>query len=116
VDRGSTDHSMAHFIPTHFAPTVSQLIGSAATAVTRPVECSEPLVEANVIESTHGTAIVLTNWSAQQEIASLRVKVNIRVPGNASMASGAPVTVEKDADGTTAFVTKLKQADVLILR
>ena len=36
---------MTHFIPTEFDPAASRLIALPAQGVTRPVVCSEPLVE-----------------------------------------------------------------------
>jgi len=112
ADRGAT----AHFIPTKFDPAVGKLVSSTATSITLPVDCSEPLVEANVIESQRGTAIVLTNWSATPNIKGLRVKVNIPIRKKAAMASGLPVKTEKDADGKPVYVVDLNVADVLLLR
>ncbi|MHB0938153.1 MAG: beta-galactosidase trimerization domain-containing protein [Armatimonadota bacterium] len=116
VDRGSTDSAMTHFIPTKFDPAVGKLVGMAAAGVTMPVDCSEPLVEANVIESKRGTAIVLTNWSATPKITGLRVKINIPARGKPAMASGMPVKTEKGADGKLVYVLDLNLADVLLLR
>jgi hypothetical protein len=116
VDRGSSDSSMDHFIPTKFDPAVGALIGTAAAGVVRPVECSDPLVEANVIEARSGLTIVLTNWSATPRLKGLRVKVNIPTRRKAAMASGVPVKTEQDADGKPVYVVDLNLADVLILR
>jgi len=116
VDRGSSDSSMDHFIPTKFDPAVGALIGTAAAGVVRPVECSDPLVEANVIEARSGLAIVLTNWSAAPNLKGLRVKVNIPTRRKAALASGVPVKTEQDADGKPVYVVDLNLADVLILR
>lgn len=116
VDRGSTDSAMTHFIPTKFDPAVGRLVGSLAGAIVRPVECGEPLVEANVIESKRGAAIVLTNWSASPTLAGLRVKVNIPAGAKAALAGGGAVKREKDADGKNVYILDLHLADVLILR
>ncbi len=115
VDRGSTDDSMAHFIPTAFDAGASCLIGSPADDLARPVTTSEPLVEANLIESPKGAVIVLTNWSGKP-VAGLAVATHVRLPGgSASLASGGKLSVKRDGDRAI-FTFDLDVADVLILR
>jgi hypothetical protein len=115
VDRGSSDSAMAHFIPIQFNKVIGRLLSTQVEGVARPVECSDPLVEANVVESKSGTAIMLTNWSAEPTIKGLRVKVNIPAPRKAALASGLPVKMEKEGSNAV-YVLDLHLADALILR
>jgi hypothetical protein len=115
VDRGATDDSMAHFIPTAFDQAAADLIGAAASQVIRPVACSEPLVEASLIESAGGAVVVLANWSGKP-VNALEVRFGGPAPGqSAGLASGAKLTTKKDRDRTV-FTFDLDVADVLILR
>jgi len=115
VDRGPTDDSMAHFIPTAFDQAAAELIGAAASQVVRPIVCSQPLVEASLIESKAGTVVVLTNWSGKP-VKALEVTYNGSPPGqNASLASGAKLTAKKE-NGHSLFTFDLDVADVLILQ
>src|SRR5262249_33978500 len=65
VDRGTTDDSMAHLIPTGFDLQAAALIGLPLEGIDRPVICSEPLVETTVIQSKSAVAIPLINWSGK---------------------------------------------------
>lgn len=115
VDRGSREDSMAHFTPTAFDSAAAELIGSAASHVVRPVMCSEPLVEASLIESKAGAVIVLTNWNGEPT-QGLEVTLNWPPPGRtASLASGATVQTTRD-NVRAVFTLDLDVADVLILR
>jgi len=114
VDRGSTDDSMAHFIPTQFDAVAGRIIGRVAQGAERPVLCSEPLVESTVIESPHGTAIPLINWSAGP-VKGLKVTVSLPADRAATLASGRPVQQET-VDGRQVFTLDLDVADALLLR
>jgi hypothetical protein len=120
VDSGSTDDSMAHFIPTQFDPGAQALIGSPARNVAREVLCSNHLVQATVIESVHGIAIPLVNWSGVP-ISGLRVTVaakDLRT-GKVSLASGGKVELVSDSNlsaGKVTLMLDLDVADALILR
>jgi hypothetical protein len=117
VDRGATDDSMIHFLPTDFDPVATAIIQSpvAPLFAQRPVVCSQPLVESAVIQSPHGIAIPLINWT-QDAIVGLQVHVSIpALAGRVSLASGRPVRVEKTDTGRR-FVLDLDVADALILR
>jgi hypothetical protein len=110
VDRGTRDDSMAHFIPTKFHKPAGELIAAPAAAVKRPVTCSEPLVETCIIESPHGVAVVLINWSTGPR-RSLRLTLDIPIPdGHAILATGGPV--RRDGDD---FILDLDVADALLL-
>ncbi len=115
VDRGATDDAMVHFLPSDFDPEAAGLIASAAVSVAKPVTCSHPLVETTVIESKHGMAIPLVNWTAQP-VKGLAVVVSIATPtANVSLASGGAVTTAEDG-GSRVYTFDLDVADALILR
>ena len=115
VDRGSTDDSMAHFIPSRFDPGAARLIGSVADADARPVTCSEPLVEASLIESKAGAIVVLANCSGKP-VNGLEVTLHAPPAArNAALASGAKMQSKKDSHQIV-FTLDLDVADVLILR
>jgi hypothetical protein len=112
VDRGTTDDSMAHFIPTNFERGASSLIGSPAVDVDRPMDCSDSLVETTLIKAKQGWLISLVNWSGRP-LKGLPLKLSL--PGvsgaNAELASGLPV--RRDGDR---YIFDLDVADGLILR
>ncbi|MDA1017259.1 MAG: beta-galactosidase trimerization domain-containing protein, partial [Planctomycetota bacterium] len=115
VDRGATDDAMVHFLPTAYDQAVADLIASPAAAISRPVTCSQPLVETMVIESKHGVAIPLINWTPQP-VKGLEVTVSIATPkAKVSLASGGPVKVA-EKDGSRVYTFDLDVADALILR
>ncbi|HVF10425.1 MAG TPA: beta-galactosidase trimerization domain-containing protein [Abditibacteriaceae bacterium] len=115
VDRGSTDDSMAHFIPTKFDRAASALIGSPASGVERPVVSSVPLVESTIIQARQGVVIPLTNWSGGP-VKKLKLSLNITAPtGSAKLASGQPVKVSRQG-AKQVFTFDLDVADALILR
>lgn len=114
VDRGSTDEAMAHLVPTGFDVGAAELIARPAEGLVRPVVCSEPLVETTVLESRHGMAIPLVNWSGAP-VKGLTVRVALAAGKKAELASGGKVAVAKDATATT-FTVDLDVADALILR
>jgi hypothetical protein len=115
VDRGSTDDSMAHFVPSAFHKSASVLIALPAKDVPRSVACSNPLVDACVLESKQATAIVLSNWSGAP-LKNLEVTLAIPAPAaKISLASGGAVTARKDG-GKTIFTLDLPVADAIVLR
>ena len=60
VDRGTHAGASAHLIPTEYDPLVAKLLQTP----NRHITCSETLVEANILDSTKGSVVILTNWSA----------------------------------------------------
>ncbi|MDA1053929.1 MAG: beta-galactosidase trimerization domain-containing protein [Planctomycetota bacterium] len=114
VDRGATDDSMIHFLPTTFDPAAAALIASPAASLQLPVDCSEPLVESTVIQSQHGIAIPLVNWS-DQPVKGLTVTIQIDAPGALSLVSGADVQVERQ-DNKLVVTLDLDAADALIIQ
>jgi hypothetical protein len=115
VDRGSTDDAMIHFLPIDFEEHMARLISLPAESLSSPCKCSHPLVEATVIESKHGVAIPLINWT-DGRVDDLQVMVAFPTPpANASLASGGEVKVE-EKDGFRIYTLDLEVADALILR
>jgi hypothetical protein len=115
VDRGATDDTMAHFIPTKFLKELQFVMCGPWEIEYGPVSCSEPLVETKVIHAKKGTLIPLVNWSAGP-VKGLTVTVSIDVPtGNTALASGRPVKRETK-DGKQVLTLDLDVADALILR
>ncbi|MBI1913172.1 MAG: beta-galactosidase trimerization domain-containing protein [Planctomycetes bacterium] len=121
VDRGASDETMAHFIPTKFDEVASALVKLPASGaygakeIEWPVVCSEPLVENTVIEAKSGVVIPLVNWSAGP-VKGLTVTVSLNVPSaKVSLASGRIVR-HKNEGGKQVFTLDLDVADALILR
>ena len=115
VDRGTTDASMAHFIPTDFHAGAGKLVGFPAAGVARPVVCSQPLVESTVVQAKQGVLIPLVNWSGRP-IKGLVVTVGIDVPNKTvTSATGGPVRVSEQG-GKRVYTLDLEVADALILR
>jgi hypothetical protein len=115
VDRGTTDGSMAHFIPTAFDAQASRVFEVATAGLVRPVSCSERLVDHTVIEARGGTLIPLVNWS-NRPVKGLTVTVSLDVPvARVSLASGGKVEAGRK-DGGHVFRLDLDVADALILR
>lgn len=112
VDRGTTDDSMAHFIPTDFDRGASALVASPAEGVDRPVLCSTPLVETTVIRAKQGVVISLINWSGRPvKGMSLKLALAGVTGADAKLASGS--AVHRDGDH---YIFDLDIADALILR
>lgn len=114
VDRGATDDSMSHFIPTAFDPGADALIGSPAAGLDRPAACSEPLVETTLVQSDRGLVVPLVNWSGHP----LR-GMSVTIPDaarfkTAQLASGGRVLCQDPR--ATHFTLDLDAADALILR
>ena len=115
VDRGATDDAMIHFLPTDFDKHMARVIATPAKSLKLPVICSQPLVETTIIESKHGTAIPLVNWT-RKPVRELKVTVKIPTPtANVALASGRSVRSE-NIEGGRVYTFDLDVADALILR
>lgn len=109
VDRGTTARASAHFIPTSFDTRIAKLLQFANAA--NPVKCSEPLVEANIIDSSKGSVVILSNWSGGPVKA-----LEVSLPPNLAkkkitVASGAAFKINENK-----VTLDLDVADALILR
>jgi len=114
LDRGATDESMTHLMPTTFDP-VAQAFFAAQAPAERPVACDNRLVEATVLQSKHGTVIPLINWTPEG-IRGLKVTVHVPVSaGKVTLASGGAVKTTM-ANGRVECVLDLDVADALIFR
>lgn len=104
--------------PTQFDPAATALAQLAlnATEVPRDAECSNPFVEALVMDSDRGTLVTLVNWD-NQTIETLTVKV--RLP--ATPASVRSVQQQRELrgwsfeNGTLTFTTSLEWADYFLM-
>jgi hypothetical protein len=114
MDRGATDDSMAHFLPTEFGAAAGRVVGAPAADLVRPVSCSSPLVETTVVKAGQGVVIPLINWSPRP-VKGLTVTLRAEAPAAAALASGRPVRVERRG-GARVFTLDLEVADALILR
>lgn len=110
VDRGTTDDSMAHFIPTNFERGASSLIASPAVDVERDVICSDSLVETTVIQAKQGWVVSLVNWSGRPA-KGLSLKLSLPRAAGAELATGLPVRRKGDR-----YIFDLDVADGLVLR
>lgn len=98
IDRGATDDSMTHFLPTNFDLRIARLLAPQREDLVRVVACSQPLVDATIIDSSHGVALPLVNWSPNP-IEGLTVEVLGDWSGwSFTTASGIEVKVETLAD------------------
>ncbi len=114
-DRTSASDSLAHFIPTKFHAGASQLLGLPVEKAERPVVCSEPLVEANLLESKTAATLVLVNWTPTP-IKGLKITLQTALPQKKiELASGGKVTASKQG-GQTVLTLDLDVADAVILR
>ena len=120
VDRGSTDDSSTHLVPTEFDLAASVVMKQNLAGIELPVTCSNPLVEANIVESKTGAAITLTNWSGAP-VKGLVVTVNVALPhAKIELASQGKIVIPDQTDGKlkTGFSVQLDLdvADAIILR
>jgi hypothetical protein len=114
LDRGATDDSMTHLMPTTFDPA-AQAFFAAHVPTERPVICKgAPLVETTVLQGKSGVVIPLINWT-RQPLKGLQVIVNVPGPWEkVTLASGGAVQVSRD--GNVTCTLDLDVADALIFR
>lgn len=123
ADRGGTDASFTHFVPSEFDWSILDLLTSVISPTySRQVECSNNLVHGRpVVAAGKGIVVPLVNWSGEEMIASLNVTVrlgSITTAMKATMASGAAVvTHQSSVTGVGVYiVSEFSVADALILR
>ena len=111
VDRGTTAQASAHSIPTRFDAGIVKLLQFANVTAANPVECSEPLVEANIIDSPKGSVVILSNWSSGPVNA-----LEITLPADLAkkkLTTASGMVFQQDGNKVT---LDLNVADALILR
>jgi hypothetical protein len=122
ADRGATNDSMAHFIPTEFDAEAAKLIAQPAQGLSLPVVCvtgspAKPagLVETTVLQAPQGFVVPVINWSGKP-IPQLSVNVNfLSSVKSVNLASGKPVKFS-GAGSKLVFTFDLDVADSLILK
>ena len=111
VDRGTQPNASTHLIPTQFHEGMEQLLQGGKGAAGNPVECSNKLVEANIIDSPKGSVVILTNWSGGP-IKELEIELPPDLAKRKLLvASGSKFQREDNV-----IKLDLKVADTLILR
>lgn len=125
VDRGCSEQSYNHFVPTAFATSARDalLVGAAQRShAQHPILTSEPLVDATVLVSKHAAVVLLVNWSGRDR-HGLVVKLNVSdiqdgLPtwSNATLASGRAVTSKAGPVGPIFTLAALVDGDAIILR
>ncbi|MAG08789.1 MAG: hypothetical protein CL494_00015 [Actinobacteria bacterium] len=107
VDRGTHAGASAHLIPTEFDPIVARLLQTP----NRHITCSEALVEANIIDSTKGSVVILSNWSAGP-VEGLEVTLPADLAAK-KLTTATGAAVQKSGNTIT---LNLNIAEALILR
>lgn len=110
VDRGTTDQSMAHFLPYQFDNRPRELMAGLLSDVLPTVACSDPLVSASLLTGKAGAVVPMVRWSNSGDTVELTINVD-HPQGRFRLASGA--RVERTAAGT--YRCELKIADALVL-
>ncbi len=111
VDRGTQPNASTHLIPTQFHEGMEQLLQGGKGVAGNPVDCSNKLVEVNIIDSPKGSVVILTNWSSGP-IKELEIELPPDLAKRKlSVASGAKFQREGNV-----IKLDLKIADTLILR
>jgi hypothetical protein len=103
--------------PTDFSPAATKLVrlGVAAKKITQAARCSNPFVEAAVIDHPKGTLVTLVNW-ANEPVAGLEVEVRLpAAPKSARTVSGQKALDVTYANGIAKFKLDLKVADYILL-
>jgi len=116
-DRGTTDRSFNHFLPTAFDRNAQELILAPVRAanVIEDLQLSASLIDATVVESPHGWAIPLANYSGQR-IRRLAVTF---APGASVRAVHSARRGKLNAATTSVglrVTLPLDDADLLVLR
>jgi hypothetical protein len=101
-DRGASDTNFNHFLPTSFDTHLRDLITKGLAAESRPVVCSEPLIDATVIEAPDGLVVPLANYRGKplkattvtiRDVPAFKSIESVRSGPLASRRRGRDVTV-----------------------
>jgi hypothetical protein len=109
-------HKMV-YNPTDFDPAATKLVrlGIEAKPIAQEVVCSNPFVEATVIDKGEGTLVTLTNWN---NAPVKGVTVNVKMPAapkSARLVSAQKAVPVTYADGVASFTVDLTEADYVLL-
>lgn len=92
------------------------LLATEDVDLPRDVECSNPFVEAFVIDNDGGTLLTLTNWDNEpQPGLTVRLRMPVRPSGVRSVQQQTDLAFDY-ADGWISFETDLEWADYFIVR
>ncbi len=104
--------------PVKFAPAAVKLVRlgvEAATGLRRQAECSNPYVEALLIDNAKGTCVTLVNWT-NSPIQDLKVTVRTAFkPRTVRSVSQQKRLKSEYTRGKVTFVTDLTAADYILL-
>lgn len=103
--------------PVSFDPAAAALVrlGVDAAPVEENVLCSNPLVEASVIDTTNGTLVTLINWT-NAKLTNLTVTVKLSAaPKSVKSVAQQKLLLTSYANGSVTFATDLEDADYFLL-
>ncbi len=113
--RGGELDGPSHSTPTRWQPEALAVLKLPAAELKLPVEATPRQVETCLIDSPHGTVLVLVAWDCWPRHA--RVVLRRPVPlGRIETASGTPVRVTHHPDGTLELLLRVDYADAVIFR
>jgi hypothetical protein len=118
-DRGSSDANFNHFLPTAFSHDALHVLTSPLETTgifrQRPVETSEPLIDASVIEAPQGFAVPLANFGGRA-VQSLKVAIR-DVPEFKSIESVRRGTITFQREGKDITIQMpIDWADLIVIR
>lgn len=114
-DRGGSEDSFSHFLPTAFLSDLRSVLAPAMGAVRLAVRTSEALVDATVIEAPRGLVVPMANFSGKS-IKALTVTVP-DVPEFKELYSVKRGELRHARKGSDVTVTlPLEWADMIVIR
>ncbi|MEQ2009413.1 MAG: hypothetical protein ABMA26_21740 [Limisphaerales bacterium] len=122
ADRGATDAGYSHFLPTAMDPALRAALVDdfLPTGFTRPVVCSETLVESSAIDTPAlagnfaRLGVPLMNYTGKP-IAKLEVKLNGLTGAKSIRSIERGVLKPETRDGATFVTLPLNVADMLLI-
>lgn len=111
-DRGE----FAHYLPTDFPASIRSLISLPldVASIVKRVECDQPLVEGDLLQSDKGTVVSLANFSGKP-VENLQVVVRTDSPVSKVWAVNAGDVQAEPVDGGVRVRMPLDVADFLVL-
>ena len=100
--------------PTDFSPAATTLVrlGLEAAAIEPQARCSEPLVEALLLDNKAGTLVTLVNWTNEPKVTGLTVSVKLaRRPASVFSVEQQKALSFGYQDGALTFKTNVTEAD-----